>query len=75
VKPLRFTPTTVSCGCGPLLQRHPKPSAAQFAKEAIDPILGASYRNVIVGNDNSSRCSSDWMTIRIQGFCTGSKYI
>jgi hypothetical protein len=27
-----------------LLQRHPNPSAAQFAKEAIDPILGASYR-------------------------------
>jgi len=44
-------------------------------KKAIDPILGASYRNVIVGNDNSSRCSLDWMTIRIQGFCTGSKYI
>jgi iron(III) transport system substrate-binding protein len=32
-----------------MLVKYDSPSAAQFAKEAIDPILGPSYRNVIIG--------------------------
>jgi iron(III) transport system substrate-binding protein len=32
-----------------MLAKYDSPSAAQFAKEAIDPILGPSYRNVIIG--------------------------
>jgi iron(III) transport system substrate-binding protein len=32
-----------------MLAKYDSPSAAQFAKESIDPILGPSYRNVIIG--------------------------
>jgi iron(III) transport system substrate-binding protein len=32
-----------------MLAKYDSPSAAQFAKEAIDPVLGPSYRNVIIG--------------------------
>ena len=32
-----------------MLVKYDSPSAAQFAKEAVDPILGPSYRNVIIG--------------------------
>lgn len=32
-----------------MLVKYDSPSAAQFAKEAIDPVLGPSYRNVIIG--------------------------
>jgi iron(III) transport system substrate-binding protein len=32
-----------------MLTKYDSPSAAQFAKEAIDPVLGPSYRNVIIG--------------------------
>jgi iron(III) transport system substrate-binding protein len=32
-----------------ILAKYDSPSAAQFAKEAIDPVLGPSYRNVIIG--------------------------
>ena len=32
-----------------MLAKYDSPSAAQFPKEAIDPILGPSYRNVIIG--------------------------
>ena len=32
-----------------MLAKYDSPSAAQFAKEAIDPVLGPSYRNVVIG--------------------------
>jgi iron(III) transport system substrate-binding protein len=32
-----------------ILAKYDSPSAAQFPKEAIDPVLGPSYRNVIIG--------------------------
>ena len=32
-----------------MLAKYDSPSAAQFAKEAVDPVLGPSYRNVIIG--------------------------
>ena len=32
-----------------ILAKYDSPSAAQFLKEAIDPVLGPSYRNVIIG--------------------------
>jgi iron(III) transport system substrate-binding protein len=32
-----------------MLAKYDSPSAAQFAKEGIDPVLGPSYRNVIIG--------------------------
>src|SRR6516164_4598231 len=32
-----------------MLAKYDSPSAAQFPKEAVDPILGPSYRNVIIG--------------------------
>jgi len=32
-----------------MLAKYDSPSAAQFAREAIDPVLGPSYRNVIIG--------------------------
>src|SRR5690242_2991376 len=32
-----------------ILAKYDSPSAAQFGKEAIDPVLGPSYRNVIIG--------------------------
>ena len=32
-----------------MLVKYDSPSAAQFAKEAVDPVLGPSYRNVIIG--------------------------
>jgi iron(III) transport system substrate-binding protein len=32
-----------------ILAKYESPSASEFAKEMIDPILGPSYRNVIIG--------------------------
>ena len=32
-----------------MLVKYDSPSAAQFAKEGVDPVLGPSYRNVIIG--------------------------